>query len=231
MRVRKKADVGAVYTSVFRDAENTPVEVFVTIGKTGGYIAGAAEVTGRLSSLALKYGASLEELASELVGISCGTPYGFGVNSVLSAFDAVGKSLMEISRAKQLQLPEIENADGVVEERIHITNGATNGHTNGYANGHTNGISNGQSNGHTNGVTEGLTVAQSIQNHELNDNPSLQMSLAQIATNQEGLMATVHADKSLETKFTSCPDCGSPLAYMEGCRSCVNPTCGWSKCS
>src|SRR3989344_5245666 len=61
MRVRKKADVGYVYTSVFRDAEGMPVEVFVTIGKTGGYVAGAAEVTGRLASRALKYGASLEE--------------------------------------------------------------------------------------------------------------------------------------------------------------------------
>src|SRR3972149_2589347 len=38
MRVRKKADVGHVYTSVFRDADGAPVEVFVTIGKTGGYV-------------------------------------------------------------------------------------------------------------------------------------------------------------------------------------------------
>ncbi|OGD96283.1 ribonucleoside-diphosphate reductase, adenosylcobalamin-dependent, partial [Candidatus Curtissbacteria bacterium RIFCSPHIGHO2_12_FULL_38_9b] len=59
MRIRKKADIGPVYTSVFRDGEGEPVEVFVTIGKTGGYIAGAAEVTGRLASRALKYGASL----------------------------------------------------------------------------------------------------------------------------------------------------------------------------
>ena len=63
MRIRKKADVGYVYTSVFRDGEGDPVEVFVTIGKTGGYIAGAAEVTGRLASRALKYGATLEEVA------------------------------------------------------------------------------------------------------------------------------------------------------------------------
>ena len=54
MRIRKKADVGPVYTSVFRDADGAPVEVFVTIGKTGGYVAGAAEVTGTLASRALK---------------------------------------------------------------------------------------------------------------------------------------------------------------------------------
>ena len=115
MRIRKKADIGPVYTSVFRDGEGEPVEVFVTIGKTGGYIAGAAEVTGRLASRALKYGASLEEIASDLVGISCGTPYGFGPESVLSAFDAVGKSLLEISHSKQLQLPEITEQEDSVQ--------------------------------------------------------------------------------------------------------------------
>ena len=27
----------------------------------------------------------------------------------------------------------------------------------------------------------------------------------------------------------NCPDCGTPLQFMEGCQTCVN--CGWSKCS
>ena len=26
-----------------------------------------------------------------------------------------------------------------------------------------------------------------------------------------------------------CPDCGSQLAMLEGCKSCLS--CGWSKCS
>ena len=115
MRVRKKADVGWVYTSVFREADATPVEVFINIGKTGGYVAGAAEVTGRLASRALKYGASLEEIATDLVGISCGTPYGMGATSVLSAFDAVGKSLLEIAKSKQLQLPIVEESLKVMQ--------------------------------------------------------------------------------------------------------------------
>src|SRR3990170_3798793 len=136
MRVRKKADVGYVYTSVFRDNDGAPVEVFVTIGKTGGYVAGAAEVTGRLASRALKYGASLQEVASDLVGISCGTPYGIGPDSVLSAFDAVGKSLVEIANAKQLQLPVLEEVEQSQIEKVaknqEVTNGEsiqTNGQT------------------------------------------------------------------------------------------------------
>lgn len=234
MRVRKKADVGQVYTSVFRDGDGTPVEVFVNIGKTGGYVAGAAEVTGRLASRALKYGASLEEIATDLVGISCGTPYGLGPDSVLSAFDAVGKSLLEIARAKQLQLPVIENDSDTQEEIIKSpaslsTNGnGSNGHSMS-SNGsprfageasHTNGYTNGHSNGHSNGkYTNGNGL-------------KLQMALVSpTPTSAGGLLSTVHEEKLIETKFNSCPDCGSPVTYAEGCRKCVNPTCGWSKCS
>jgi ribonucleoside-diphosphate reductase alpha chain len=220
MRVRKKADVGHVYTSVFRDAEGSPVEVFVTIGKTGGYVAGAAEVTGRLASRALKYGASLEEVASDLIGISCGTPYGLGPESVLSAFDAVGKSLIEIAHAKQLQLPITEDQSAETVEEVIAAKPLTNGnsHTNSQSNGHTNG----------NGRAHKLSSSNGIS---INGNGiSLQMTIPQNQTGL-GLATAVHEEKMVETKFNSCPDCGSPLTYQEGCRKCVNPTCGWSKCS
>lgn len=108
IRLRKACDVGRVYTSVFFEEGDGPVEVFVNLGKSGGYMAGSAEVTGRLASLALKYGASLDEVADELVGISCGQKVGFGNGTVLSMFDAVGKSLLEISRGEQLDLFEGE---------------------------------------------------------------------------------------------------------------------------
>ncbi|MCR4324797.1 MAG: adenosylcobalamin-dependent ribonucleoside-diphosphate reductase [Candidatus Curtissbacteria bacterium] len=220
MRIRKKADVGQVYTSVFRDADNSPIEVFITIGKTGGYVAGAAEVTGRLASRALKYGASLEEIAGDLIGISCGTPYGLGPDSVLSAFDAVGKSLIEIANAKQLQLPV--NGEEQTEEQIIPANGQayTNGHaTSGISNGSTNG------NGHSLAPANGVTIETNGQ--------SLQMTITESAELQvnSGLMAGIHEEKLIENKFTICPDCQSPVVYKEGCRSCVNPTCGWSKCS
>lgn len=212
MRIRKKADVGWVYTSVFRDGQNSPVEVFINIGKTGGYVAGAAEVTGRLASRALKYGASLEEIASDLVGISCGTPYGIGPDSVLSAFDAVGKSLIEISNAKQLQLPitqETTTEELIKKESPIQQTKQTNGQTNGYTNGHTGSVST-NGNGH-----------------------KLQMTIPQGAELQldTGLVSGIHEEKIIENKFIVCPDCSSPVIYQEGCRKCVNPSCGWSKCS
>jgi len=227
MRVRKKADVGHVYTSVFRDSQGIPIEVFVTIGKTGGYVAGAAEVTGRLASRALKYGASLQEVASDLIGISCGTPYGLGPESVLSAFDAVGKSLMEIAHSRQLTLPIVPESQETVEivAKTPYANGSSNSTTNGSGNGHSknHSLANGKSNG--------------VQTNLMNSAPPANQSLMQVsnpATQNENLMVASTLQKMLgemETKFSACPDCGSQLVYKEGCKSCINPTCGWSKCS
>jgi len=162
VRMRKACDAGKVYTSVFFEDGDGPVEVFVTLGKSGGYMAGSAEVTGRLASLALKYGATLDEIAEELVGISCGQRVGLGTNSVLSMFDAVGKMLMEVSRGEQLDMFE--------EEKVPIAK------------------------------------------------PEV---LAEIRTKQA----------VTESKFSSCPDCGSPLYAEEGCFKCSNNYCGYSKCS
>src|SRR3989344_3975256 len=240
MRVRKKADVGPVYTSVFRDADNAPVEVFVTIGKTGGYVAGAAEVTGRLASRALKYGASLEEIATDLVGISCGTPYGLGIDSVLSAFDAVGKSLLEISNAKQLQLPVLEEVEQSQIEKVSKSQETSlNGEStqsNGYSNGQTNGYT--QTNGQPK-ISSSLKTHQSlndlsgVEGPKTNDTAkNLQMSFTQTPQAQPvaSLSSRVNEEKMIEAKFNSCPDCGSPLTYAEGCKKCINPTFGWSKC-
>jgi ribonucleoside-diphosphate reductase alpha chain len=110
VRLKKKCDVGNVYTSIFYEPGDGPVEVFVNLGKSGGYLAAAAEVTGRLSSLALKYGASLDKVSEHLIGISCGQKVGMGDGAVLSMFDAVGKSLLEIARGEQLSMFENEKA-------------------------------------------------------------------------------------------------------------------------
>lgn len=170
IRLRKACDAGKVYTSVFFEEGDGPVEVFVNLGKSGGYMAGSAEVTGRLASLALKYGATLDEVADELVGISCGQRVGFGNGAVLSMFDAIGKSLLEISRGEQLDL--------FAQEKIKIE------------------------------VPEVKTeVKQEI--------------LAELRTK---IAAS-------ESKFSSCPDCGSPLYAEEGCFKCSNSFCGYSKCS
>lgn len=169
VRLQKSCDAGKVYTSVFFEDGDGPVEVFVNLGKSGGYMAGSAEVTGRLASLALKYGANLEEVADELVGISCGQKTGFGNNMTLSMFDAVGKALLEIAKGDQLDLFEGE------KDKL-----------------------------------------------ELPKNDEIKTDILQT-------VRTKLADN--ESKFSSCPDCGSPLYAEEGCFKCSNSYCGYSKCS
>ena len=159
IRIKKKCDVGSVYSSIFYEENDGPVEVFVTLGKSGGYLAAAAEVTGRLASLALKYGANLDEISEQLVGISCGQKVGMGSGAVLSMFDAVGKSILEISRGEQLT------------------------------------------------IFEKPEVIDQMELPKTND------------------------QSEAESKFEACPDCGSPLRAEEGCFKCINPFCGYSKCS
>lgn len=33
-----------------------------------------------------------------------------------------------------------------------------------------------------------------------------------------------------EQQMTRCPECGSRLAFREGCMSCTNAACGWTAC-
>ena len=110
-------------------------------------------------------------MASELVGIFCGQKVGFGTGTILSMFDAVGKSLLEVSRGEQLDL-----------------------------------FSNAQERTHSDVPIQTAPV---------------QTALAEIRT--EIAVA--------ESKFSSCPDCGSPLYAEEGCFKCSNAYCGYSKCS
>ena len=138
-------------------------------------MAGSAEVTGRLASLALKYGANLEEVADELVGISCGQKIGFGNNTTLSMFDAVGKALLEISKGDQLDMFEEEKDELIMPNQGQIQGSARTKED----------------------VLSGIK--------------------AKLAEN--------------ESKFSSCPDCGSPLYAEEGCFKCSNSYCGYSKCS
>ena len=67
------------------------------------------------ASLALKYGATLDEISEQLVGISCGQKVGMGSGAVLSMFDAVGKSILEISRGEQLTIFDKTGLTGQVE--------------------------------------------------------------------------------------------------------------------
>ena len=75
------------------DDEYGPREVFANMGKAGGCASSNTEALGRLISLALKKGASAQEIVKQLKGIRCHVPYGMGPNATLSCADAIGKAL------------------------------------------------------------------------------------------------------------------------------------------
>ena len=51
------------------------------------------------------------------------------------------------------------------------------------------------------------------------------------AEEKDFLMELKVQKAQVESKFSSCPDCGSPLYAEEGCFKCSNAYCGYSKCS
>ncbi|MBF0170767.1 MAG: vitamin B12-dependent ribonucleotide reductase [Nitrospinae bacterium] len=84
---------GAMYVTINHDAEGNPFELFTQIGKAGGCAASQTESIGRLVSLALRSGISLEDIRKQLMGISCHTPAWEKGVRITSCADAISKSI------------------------------------------------------------------------------------------------------------------------------------------
>ena len=106
---------------IMNDDEYGAREVFANMGKAGGCASSNTEALGRLISLALKKGASPQEIVEQLKGIRCHVPYGMGPNATLSCADAIGKALerryvsgaaAQAAGAPQPQLSLVEVAQG-----------------------------------------------------------------------------------------------------------------------
>ena len=92
------------------DGTTVPREVFVTLGKAGGCSGAYTEALGRLISIILKSGAPMSEVHTQLRGITCHKPYGFGPSAVCSCPDALAQLLERLpdsnkSLAKAEQMP------------------------------------------------------------------------------------------------------------------------------
>jgi ribonucleoside-diphosphate reductase alpha chain len=106
---------------IMNDDEYGAREVFANMGKAGGCASSNTEALGRLISLALKKGASPQEVVEQLKGIRCHVPYGLGPNATLSCADAIGKALerryvagaaAQAGHAPEPQLSLVEVAQG-----------------------------------------------------------------------------------------------------------------------
>jgi len=85
---------GKMYVTI-SEHEGKPFEVFCSVGKSGQSIQAKAEVTGRLTSLALRNEIPVEEVIKQLLDIDGGNTYAWKKTIIKSIPDAVGKVLKE----------------------------------------------------------------------------------------------------------------------------------------
>lgn len=85
---------GTLYVTINDYPEGTPFEVFVTLGKAGGCPSSQTEAIGRLASLILRNGLSVESVSKHLTGIGCHYPAS-GDKGARSCSDAISMALRE----------------------------------------------------------------------------------------------------------------------------------------
>ena len=99
--IRKETPLGMMFVHITEDDKGQPFEVFINLGKAGGSAMADAEAVGRLISLALRSGISIQQVHRQLRGISSDRAVGLGPNKVLSMPDAIGLALEDWMRSKQ----------------------------------------------------------------------------------------------------------------------------------
>lgn len=94
-RYRQKIACGDLFVHVAYDKkDNTPVEAFGNLGKSGGCLQAQIEAIGRLVSMALRAHIDPKTIVKQLRGIQCNRPYGISEDTrVLSCPDAIGIAL------------------------------------------------------------------------------------------------------------------------------------------
>jgi len=103
-REKVKTGSGTLWVHVFIDPKTGFREVWTAVSKPGRDMAAAADSTGRLISLALRHGASWDEIVKQLQGhISERTVWDNGVQ-ILSIQDGTAKVLRK--RCVEKQLPD-----------------------------------------------------------------------------------------------------------------------------
>ncbi|HVF39418.1 MAG TPA: response regulator SirA, partial [Gemmatimonadaceae bacterium] len=98
---RMETPLGTMFVNITEDDRGQPFEVFINLGKAGGAAMADVEAIGRLISLALRSGISIQAIHRQLRGIASDRAIGIGPNKVLSVPDAIGIAIESWMRQKQ----------------------------------------------------------------------------------------------------------------------------------
>jgi ribonucleoside-diphosphate reductase alpha chain len=124
--IRKETPLGTMFVHITEDDRGQPFEVFINLGKAGGPAMADVEAIGRLISLGLRSGISVQAIHRQLRGISSDRAVGLGPNKVLSVPDAIGIALEDWMREKQGIQQELLKAQTPPEGTPAITNAPAN---------------------------------------------------------------------------------------------------------
>ena len=109
-----KTGYGNLYITVNDGTDNQPLEVFATIGKSGGFFQEQSEAICRMVSLSLRAGISPREVIDQLKGIRGPMPVMTDKGTVLSLPDAVAQVLEDHLERKRSIEASIEIEEEVV---------------------------------------------------------------------------------------------------------------------
>jgi len=113
---------GNLYVTINNDSLDNPFEVFMQMGKAGGCAMSQLEAMGRLVSLALRSGVSVNSIVDQLRGIRCPSPsWEKGGGRIFSCSDAIARVIeRRMSEHKEadkdiLKEKEAEREDGSID--------------------------------------------------------------------------------------------------------------------
>lgn len=194
-----KTDQGSLYVTINED-ENGLAEVFLNIGKSGGYSSGYCEAIGRLISVSLRAGLKLEVIIDQLKGIRTSTPTLNKGMFVYSVPDAVAKVLENYMKERQGKISMFKE-----ETKLKV-----------------------KSEKELEGEIPKGPVKKEHEKQDENP-PKKEQQINEPQDKEENTENTAkYTNENHYDMLPQCPDCGGDLQYAEGCIMCVS--CGFSKC-
>ena len=194
---------GSIYVTVNHDETGRPFELFTQIGKAGGCAASQTESIGRLVSMALRAGLDINEIRSQLMGISCHQPAWEKGTRILSCADAISKAIARVEN-----LPA-ESDPALVKEARDSKHAPANGKTS--------------------GAVQSSTGSVHPSPGAVRSTPgAVRPSLGAARPSPVVASFIGNLEKDIAPAVGACPDCGSSLKHADGCLLCEG--CGYSKC-